>query len=439
MHKPSPIHLIDGAYEHVVYIGHRLAWGGEQVFGLRPNDRRYHAYVIGKTGAGKTTLLRNLLIQDIHAGLGVGLIDPHGDLSREILDQIPPNRADDVIYFNPSDLEHPISFNLFAPAHTDSRATIASGIVNAFKSIWRDSWGPRLEYILYASVAAHLECQNVSLLGVQRILVDGEYRDWVLRQVRDPAVRSFWLEEFAEYDPRFLREAIAPIQNKIGQLLMAPAVRNILGQVRNRVDIPYIMNHQKIFIANLSKGMLGEDKSNLLGALLVAQFQQAAMARSAVPEDERTDFHLTVDEFQSFSTDSFISILSEARKYHLCLTLAHQYLDQLPEGVPEAVFGNIGTILAFRVGEKDAAILSREFGGNYDAALYSSADNHRVCVKLLSGGRYADPFLATTLPPLDCTYGQSQNLIRRSRERYTAPRRVVEDKIRRWLGRAAKE
>ena len=424
------------ADDELAYIGRRLAWEGEQVFGLHPTDRRQHTYAIGKTGSGKSTLLRNLFLQDVHAGRGAGLIDPHGDMAIELLDQIPPSRIGDVVYFNPSDLDHPISFNLFRAGDDASRHRIASGIVMAFKSIWRDSWGPRLEHILFAAVAALLECQNTSLLGLQRILVDDEYREWVVRQVRDPIVRSFWLDEFAQYDPRFRREAIAPIQNKVGQLLMAPAIRNILGQVRNRVDVRYIMDHRKILIANLSKGLLGEDKANLLGALLVTQFQQAAMARASVPEEERTDFHLTIDEFQSFSTDSFISMLSESRKYRLCLTLAHQYLDQLPDGVAEAVFGNVGTLIAFRIGEKDAAIVSREFGGHYDSALYSSADNHRVCVKLLSAGRYGDPFLASTLPPLSFRYGRGENLIRRSRERFTKPRRVVEDKIRRWLGGA---
>ena len=427
------------ADDEFAFVGHRLAWGGEQLFGLHPKDRRQHTYAIGKTGAGKSTLLRNLFLQDIHAGRGAGLIDPHGDLAIDLLDEIPPSRVKDVVYFNPSDLEHPISFNLFHATDAASRHRVASGIVMAFKSIWRESWGPRLEHILFAAVAALLECQNTSLLGLQRILVDDDYRDWVLRQVHDPVVRSFWIDEFGQYDPRFRREAIAPIQNKVGQLLMAPPIRNILSQTRNRVDVRYIMDHRKILIANLSKGLLGEDKANLLGALLVTQFQQAAMARAAIPEDQRVDFHLTIDEFQSFSTDSFISMLSESRKYHLCLTLAHQYLDQLPDGVADAVFGNVGTLIAFRVGEKDAAILSREFGGHYDSALYSSADNHRVCVKLLSGGRYGDPFLGSTLPPLNFQYGRGESIIRSSRERYTLPRHVVEDKIRRWRSRRSSD
>jgi hypothetical protein len=438
MHEQHPLIIRTDAAddEPVVYLGTRLAWDREGLFGLHTADRRQHVYVLGKTGTGKSSLIRNVLIQDVHAGRGVGLIDPHGDLAAEFLEHIPPARTDDVVYFNPGDLQHPVSFNLFGrSSHPDGRHLVASGIVGAFKSIWRDSWGPRLEHILRAAVAALLECDNASLLGLPRMLVDETYRGWVLRQVSDPVVTSFWRDEFANYDARFLREAIAPVQNKVGQLLMAPVMRNVLGQVRNRIDVRYAMDHRKIFVANLSKGALGEDKSNLLGALLVAQFQHAAMSRASVPEDEREDFHLVVDEFQNFTTDSFASILSESRKYRLSLLLANQYLDQLPEGIPEAVFGNCGTLIAFRVGERDAAILSREFGGHYDPGLYSSLANHRVVVKLLADGGYGDAFLADTLPPISTRYGRAANIVRRSRERYAAPREVVEEKVRRWLER----
>src|SRR5258706_2102959 len=398
MHELLQTQTNSDADDPMVVVGKRLAWDGEQLFGMLPHDRRQHTYVLGKTGTGKSSLIRNVLIQDLHAGLGVGLIDPHGDLAAEILEHVPPDRTDDVVYFNPADLDHPIGLNLFAASDPDGRHRVASGIVTAFKSIWRDSWGPRLEYILHAAAAALLECENTSLLGLPRMLVDADYRTWVLRQVQDPVVTSFWRDEFANYDPRFMREAIAPVQNKVGQLLMSPVIRNVLGQVRNRIDIRYLMDHRKVFIANLSKGRLGEDKANLLGALLVTQFQHAAMGRAEIPEEERTDFHLVIDEFQNFTTDSFISILSESRKYRLCLLLAHQYLYQLPHGIADAVFGNCGTLIAFRVGEKDAAILSREFGGHYDPSLYSTLDNHRVCVKLLADGRYSHS--RSLAPPL---------------------------------------
>lgn len=343
-------------HDHITNLGVRSGWDGEQPFGLAPADRRRHLYTIGQTGVGKTSLLRHLILQDIEAGHGVAVIDPHGDLAGEILDYIPPRRTDDVVYFNPADLDHPVGFNLLAAVPAERRHLVASGVVSALKSIWRESWGPRLEYILYAAVAALLECQNVTLLGVQRMLVEETYRRWVVKQVKDPLVCSFWTEEFEDYDPRFRREAVAPIQNKVGQLLMAAPVRNILGQVRSRFDPRFMMDNRRILIANLSKGLLGEDKANLLGSLLVNAFQVAALSRADAPEENRLDFHLYIDEFHSFSTDTFATIVSEARKYRLCLTLSHQYISQLSKPVRDAVFGNVGTIVAFRVGETDARI-----------------------------------------------------------------------------------
>ena len=417
----------------VARIGLRQVWGGEEPFGLSPADRAQHTYVIGKTGTGKTTLLRNLIVQAIEAGEGVGVIDPHGDLASELLDHIPRWRTDDLVYFNPADHEHPIGFNLLVGATREHSHLIASGVVGAMKSIWRDSWGPRLEYLLYAAVAALCECENVSLLGVQRMLVDARYRRWVVKQVKDPIVRAFWEREFAGYDKRFLAEVIAPVQNKVGQLFMAPPVRNILGQVRSKIDFRFMMDDQRIFIANLSKGRLGEDKANLLGALLVTQFQLAAMSRSDMAEKDRADFHLFIDEFYNFSTDSFASILSEARKYRLCLTLSHQYTAQIPLQLREAVFGNVGTLISFRVGESDGALLAREFGHDFKARQFSDLANYQIFVKLLEAGVHAEPFLATTLPPFGRKYGRRENLIRRSREKYGTKRSVVEDKVERWM------
>lgn len=422
--------------DDITYIGTRHTWGGNQTpFGLRRADRRHHAYVVGKTGAGKTTLLRNLIVQHIDAGDGVGVIDPHGDFAQELLDLIPRRRADDVVYFNPADQEYPIGFNLLAAVPPENRHLIAGGIVSIFKSIWRDSWGPRLEYILYATVAALLDCENVSLLGVQRMLVDERYRNWVVKQVKDPMVRSFWMDEFASYDRKFLHEAIAPIQNKVGQLLMAPPIRNILGQVRTKIDPRFMMDNRRIFIGNLAKGRLGDDKASLLGAVLVTSFQQAAMARADVPEHERPDFYLFIDEFHNFSTDTFAAILSEARKYRLCLTLSHQYFDQLRNGLREAVFGNVGTMIAFRVGEADAAVLQREFGLIGSPSRFTDLGNHEVLVKLLAAGEYGEPILGRTLAPHGTPHGRRDKIIARSREKYATRRDVVEDKINRWLNR----
>src|SRR5258706_5579198 len=326
-----------------IIIGEREGWGDPRPFGISKDDQRQHIYIIGKTGSGKTTLLRNLIIQHINLGHGVGLIDPHGDLAEELLHHIPPVRADHLVYFHPGDLEFPIGLNVLANVAPDNRHLVASGIVGAFKGIWRDSWGPRLEYILYNAVSALLDCRNATLLGVNRLLTDDNYRARVIRQIKDPFIRSFWTDEYASYDPRFQREAIAPIQNKVGQFLLNPVVRNILGQVRSKVKIPFIMDNERLFIGNLSKGHLGHDKANLLGSLITTQFQLGAMARSDRPETERQDFYLFIDEFQNFSTDAFASILAEARKYHLCLILSHQYIDQLSLSVRHAVFGNVGT------------------------------------------------------------------------------------------------
>jgi energy-coupling factor transporter ATP-binding protein EcfA2 len=415
-----------------IIMGLRERWGQLHPFGISPEDLRQHLYIIGKSGSGKTTLLRNLILQLIDAGEGVGLIDPHGDLALDILDHIPKHRIEDVVYLDPADEEFPIGMNVLrtsGPQHL-----VVSGIVGAVKSIWADSWGPRLEYILYAALAALIECDNVSLLGVQRMLSDSRYRYWVVKQVRDPMVRWFWLNEFENYDKRLLSEAVSPVQNKIGQLLMAPQLRNMLGQVNRAFDARFMMDRGRIFIANLAKGKLGEDKSNLLGALLVSEFHLAAMGRAAIPEGERRDFRLFVDKFQSFATDSFASILSEARKYRLSLTLSHQYTDQLPPEVRSAVFGNVGSLVSFRVGQSDAEVLEREFGRDFPASQFTQLANHHVLARILSQGAQVEPFLGKTLEPGGKMWGKRERIIRRSRERFASNREEVDDRIRRWLG-----
>ena len=306
------------------------------------------------------------------------------------------------------------------------------------KAIWRESWGARMEYILSAAVFALLECPNTSILGIQRMLVDRRYRQWVVKQVKDPMVRAFWLKEYENYSNQFMQEAIAPIQNKVGQLLMSPPVRNVLGQVKRKVDLRFMMDKRRIFIANLSKGLLGEDKANLLGCLLVTGFELAALERADTLEAERKDFHLYIDEFHNFATDSFATILSEARKYRLCLTLSHQYLDQLRENVRQAVFGNAGTLIAFRVGGKDGNLLAQEFASAYTAGQFSALDNFEVLVRLLSEGRQQEPFRGRTLAPLQVRSGRREAVIRRSRQKYASTKSVVEEKIGRWMGEGSR-
>lgn len=429
---------MNGNESHIT-IGERHGWKDAQPFGIAAVDERQHIYIIGKTGSGKTTLLRNLILQHIMLGHGVGVIDPHGDLAEELLNHIPPKRADHLVYFNPSDLEYPIGLNVIGSVKPDERHLVASGIVSAFKAIWRDSWGPRLEYILYNAVSALLECRNQTLLGVNRLLTDDHYRYKVVRQITDPFIKAFWASEFESYDERFKREAIAPIQNKIGQFLLNPVVRNILGQVRKNVDIPFVMNNGRLFIANLSKGQLGHDKANLLGSLLVTQFQLGAMARSNQPEAERRDFYLFIDEFQNFSTDAFASILAEARKYRLCLTLSHQYIDQLPETIRQAVFGNVGTLVAFRMGYTDAEVMEKEFGKTIPATSLADLERYEAVVKLLVEGSNQEPFRAKMMPPLQNHTGRKERLIALSRERFAMPRTKIEGKLGRWMSPIIRE
>jgi energy-coupling factor transporter ATP-binding protein EcfA2 len=414
-----------------ILIGTQEIWGSTVPFGISLPDLRQHIYVIGKTGSGKSTLLRNMIIQHIALGHGVGLIDPHGDLAEELLNHIPRWRTDHLVYFNPSDLEYPAALNLLANVPKDERHLVASGIVGAFKSIWPDSWGPRMEYILYNAIAALLDCQNTSLLGVNRMLTDEKYRDWVIRQIQDPFIKEFWEREFASYDERFRREAIAPIQNKLGQFMLNPVIRNILGQVQCKVNFPFIMDNQRVFIANLSKGKIGHDKANLLGSLLTTQFQLAAMRRAGQPEDERRDFYLFIDEFQNFTTDSFAAILAEARKYRLCLTLSHQYVDQIPLPIRQAVFGNVGTLFSFRVGNTDAEVLQKEFANAFIAQQFVDLERFNVFTKILEDGTNREPFRGVTMHPVDNSRGRAVAHIQNSRLKFATPRQAVEQKLNR--------
>jgi hypothetical protein len=419
--------------EYFLQLGNHAVWGDARPFVLTPEARRHHTYVIGKTGTGKTTLLRNMIVQDISVGHGVAVIDPHGDLAKELLDCIPSWRTNHVCYFNPADIECPIGLNLLQKVPPIQRPRVASGVVGMFKGIWRDSWGPRMEYILYATIAALLDCENVTLLAVPRMLTDENFRDWVVRQVKDPVVKNFWVNEFALYDKKFVQEVIAPIQNKVGQFLMAAPIRNIVGQVKSKIDARFMMDNKRIFIANLAKGQLGEDKSNLLGAMLVTQFQLAAMGRADIPETQREDFHLYIDEFQNFTTDSFASILSEARKYKLCLTVGHQYTSQLNPVVRDAIFGNVGTMASFRVSHTDAEALSKQYGDAFPPARFTDLPNHETLIRPMAENGYGGPFPAKNYPPIKVEYHRGHLILQASRQRFSAPRALIEKKIHRWL------
>jgi len=404
-------------------------------FGIKLDDRRRHFYVIGKTGMGKTVLLKNMAIQDIQQGHGIGFIDPHGEAAEELLDFIPSHRINDVVYFNPSDIDYPIAFNIMEKVNVEQRHLVAAGLMGVFKKIWPDVWSARMEYILNNSILALLEYPNSTLLGINRMLADPDYRKKVVEKVTDPVVKSFWVQEFARYTQRYEVEATAAIQNKVGQFISNPLIRNIIGQVTSTIDIRKIMDEKKIFIINLSKGKIGEENSRLLGALLITKLQLATMSRADIPEEARADFFLYVDEFQNFATESFANILSEARKYRLSLILGHQYIAQMDEKVRDAVFGNVGTIVTFRVGAEDAEFLEKEFAPEFAAADLVNLPKYNICLKLMIDGLTSSAFSAETLPPFPKPeVSNREKIIRVSRERYSIPRKIVEEKITKWTG-----
>ncbi len=402
-------------------------------FGIKLDDRRKHVYVVGKTGMGKTTLLRNMVVQDIIDGRGVGFVDPHGEAAEELLDFIPKSRINDVIYFNPADFNYPISFNVMEKVDIELRHLVASGLMGVFKKIWPDVWSARMEYILHNSILALLEYPNSTLLGINRMLADPEYRERVIESMKDPVIKAFWTQEFARYTQRYEIEATAAIQNKIGQFISAPIIRNIIGQTKSAVDMRKVMDDGKILILNLSKGRIGEDASKLLGGLLITKLQLAAMSRVDIPERERKDFFLYVDEFQNFATESFVNILSEARKYRLDLILGHQYIAQMEETVRDAVFGNIGTLVAYRVGADDAEYLEKEFSPEFVAQDLVNLPSHQVYLKLIVDGVAGRPFSAETLPPFKPQeQSHREEIIKASREKYASKKEIVEEQIARW-------
>ena len=398
-------------------------------FGIKTDDRRRHMYFIGKTGMGKSTVLENMIIQDIQAGRGVCVVDPHGDLIEKVIDFIPVSRVNDVIYFNPADLSFPIGFNVLESVNIEQRHLVVSGLIGVFKKIWADSWGPRLEYVLHHAISALLEYPGSTLLGIMRMLTDKVFRKKVIEKISDPVVKAFWMEEYSKYPDRFQAEAIAPIQNKVGRFLSSALIRNILGQVKSSFSMREIMDEQKILLLNLSKGRVGEDNSALLGAMMITKIQLAAMSRIDTLEEERKDFYLYVDEFQNFTTDSFISILSEARKYRLDLNVTNQYIAQLEEAIRNAVIGNAGTLVTFRVGANDAEFLAKEFENLTELDLMN-LDNFNAYLKLLIDGVASKPLSLRTIRPSDEINQKAADTVRQlSRLRFGRDRALVEKEI----------
>ncbi len=411
----------------------------EVPFGIKTDDRRRHMYMVGKTGMGKTSLMENMVIQDIRNGHGVAFLDPHGDSVQKILDCVPASRVNDVIYFNPADMEHPIAFNILESVDPKYKHLVASGLMGVFTKIWANLWSARMEYILNNTILALLDSPGNTMLGIPRMYVDKKYRKKIVDNVKDPMVRAFWTDEFANYAEKYRTEAVAPIQNKVGQFLSSGIIRNIVGQPRSTIDLREVMDGNKILIMDLSKGKVGEDNSALLGAMLVTKLQLAAMSRTDIPETERKDFYLYVDEFQNFATESFATILSEARKYRLNLIVGHQYIAQLEQErstkVRDAIFGNVGTIILFRIGAADAEFLETEFDPTFTPGDMVNLPKYNIILKLMINGVASEPFSAVTLAPNpDYITGNADKVIKVSRERYSNSVAEVEEKISRWMG-----
>ncbi len=420
-----------------VFRGHRMK------FGIRPDDRRRHMYIIGKTGMGKSTLLQNMIHSDVHAGKGLALIDPHGDLVESVLRYIPKHRTNDVILFDPADRSHPLSFNMLYCTNPDQYPLVASGMMSVFKKLWPDVWSGRMEHILRNTLLALIEAGGNSMLGIMRMFTDDVFRAKLLEHVDDHLVKGFWTGEYASWSEKYRTEAIAAIQNKIGQLLSNPMLRNIIGQVNSTVDIRHAMDSGKIILCNLSKGNLGEDESAFLGSMLVTKFQLDAMSRADIPEEDRQDFYLYVDEFQNFATESFATILSEARKYRLNLTMANQYVRQLlidntNTVLKDAIFGNVGSMVSFQVGSEDAEELAMQFEEMILPKDILSLPKYHAYMRLMIDGVPSKPFSVSTLvPPKPEEDTKRVDLIRTlSRERYTEKRAVVEEKLGKWIASA---
>lgn len=399
--------------------------GHNTMFGLPRIDRGRHLYIIGQTGVGKSGLLELLTISDIYSPYGFAVIDPHGDYAINILRRIPAERANDVLYFNPADTDYPIAFNPMEVLDPKLKTHTSSELVGVLKRMF-DSWGPRLEYILRYSLLALLDYPDSTMLDITRILTDKKFRNDVLKHVQDPVVRNFWVVEFASWNDKFAAEAVAPVLNKVGAFTANPLVRNIIGQPKSSFNIRQIMDERKILIVNLSRGLMGEDNASLLGALFVTKMQLAAMSRADIAADQRSPFYLYVDEFQNFATDSFATILSEARKYGLNLTVANQYTAQMPQEVKDAVFGNVGSIIAFRMSADDAGTMQRYFEPKFTDHDLVHMHNRNFVLSMTIEGEKVQAFSATSLnlPPYGEDY--SPAIIEQSRVTYASSREFVE-------------
>ena len=421
----------------ITYFAETDARGKRVPFGIKSTDRSKHVYVIGKTGMGKSTLLENMAIQDIQSGNGVAFIDPHGGTAEKLLEYVPEERIKDVLYFAPFDIDHPVSFNIMEDVGEEKRHLVVSGLMSAFMKLFgEESFSDRMQYILQNTILALLEYPGATMLGINKMLVDKEYRNKVIANISDPSVKTYWTKEYAGYTERFAAEAIPAIQNKIGQFTSNPLVRNIIGQSKSSFNIRQIMDEKKIIIVNLSKGRVGESNARLLGSMLITKIYLAAMSRAdekAHALSKLPQFYLFVDEFQSFADKSFADILSEARKYKLNLTMAHQYIEQMEEEVRDAVFGNVGTMIAFRVGAYDAEVLEKEFAPTFIIEDLVNLGLRQIYLKLMIDSVTSQPFSAATLPPIASQkISFVDEIIENSRKMFAKPKSEVEKLISDW-------
>ena len=418
------------------YFAQTNSRGKATPFGIKSRDRARHMYIIGKTGMGKSTMLENMAIQDIRNGEGMAFIDPHGSTADRIMEYVPEHRIKDVLYFAPFDMDHPVAFNVMEDVGYDKRHLVVSGLLSAFRKIWVDAWSARMEYILSNTLLALLEYDGSTLLDVNRMLINKTFRKKVVDNIKDPTVRAFWVEEFANYTDRYTQDATPAIQNKVGQFTSNPLIRNIVGQPKSSFDIRQMMDDKKILIINLSKGRMGEVNATLLGSMLVTKIYLAAMSRADVPAAtlaKLPPFYLYVDEFQNFANESFSDILSEARKYKLNLIIAHQYVEQMEEEVRDAVFGNVGTTVTFRVGPFDAETLEKVFEPQFTATDLVNLGFAQIYLTLMIDGVGSPPFSATTLAPFDPPPEKYvDQVIANSRATFGKPRAEIEAAMVKW-------
>ena len=423
---------------NITYFGQVQTKSEVKTFGILDEDRRKHMYILGKTGMGKSTLLENLIVQDIYNDKGLCFIDPHGDSSEFIIKRIPERRLKDLVYFNPSDLEFPIGLNILEATSGEDPYLVVSGLMQIFAHIWAGSWSSRMEYILSNTLFALLDVPGSTLLGVVRMLSDNDYKEYVVSQIKNPTVKNFWIKEYAAFNDKYRTEAVAPILNKVGQFFSSEITLNMMGQMVSTVNFRQIMDGSKILIINLSKGKVGESAIGLLGSMIITKLQLAAMSRVNIPEEFRKDFFLYVDEFQNFTTESFATILSEARKYRLCLTIAHQYIKQLEETdnekVKNAVFGNVGTMMCFAIGAEDAIKMEQEFEPIFSAQNLVNLSKHQLALKLGIQGKPSSPFLAQTMGPiLPQEITSLEHAIEISRANFSVPVAKARAEIHAWM------